>query len=520
MAIPNNYGGDREFLEDPEQAGAAAALGDVAALQLQMIHLLRAQLGNQEADRMAKHLRNSMTVADAHKTRENSTRELQPMNTIPGPNGYGNTNNLAGIRINQLPTFAGTAADRKEVFSWIGKVLRAAESHTLTVPAITNLLIHASSGAASDYIDQMRDEGRSIGDIIRNLELRYGDLCIPDEALIKANTLPREPGESLSDFLHRLRNLGKMAKRGIAAQAERVKAIDDLVESNIRRVLPKNVRKELDERILSRMRMGHPPFSTQDLERECIELEQRRLEYKRDQLKELAKVNPGGRIHMITQSHPKPIRVATPSYHVQAAVNQIVDQSSGVFTSDSSDEESQDALSDLAGELFAGEVRRVEARYREKGVVPDRQRVFRKAIKGFNKRQAPATGSADPSYKRFKPKPTVAVVTSTGASIPASGPPNKLPESPRRPIHELLSMANCQRGDCIHCGMTGHMMTSDSCPLRGKGLVDRACMKCKKGLHPVDDCLVVFQQPPKPSVAHIYDVQNYDDSSDSDLNAE
>ena len=93
MAIPNNYGGDRAFLEDPEQAGAAAALGDVAALQLQMIHLLRAQLGNQEADRMAKHLRNSMTVADAHKTRENSTRELQPMNTIPGPNGYGNTNN-------------------------------------------------------------------------------------------------------------------------------------------------------------------------------------------------------------------------------------------------------------------------------------------------------------------------------------------------------------------------------------------------------------------------------------------
>lgn len=510
-AIPDNFGGNRAFLDDPLQAGSASVIGDMAALNLQLLHLTRAQVGPAEADRMAANLRNVLAAAEAQKAREFATRELQPMSTIPGAGGYGATNNLAGIRIQQIPTFAGSSTDRDEVFSWLRKTLRMAEAHTLTNAATINLLIHASTGAASDYIDQMREEGKGIGDIIRNLELRYGGLCIPQEALIKANTLPREPGENLSDFLHRLRNLAKMAKRNIVDGAERLQAINDIVEANLRRVLPKGIRKELDERVLARMRMGHPPFSTQDLERECVELEQRRAEYKKDQLKEQAKVALPGKVHLIRNTLKKV--PASPVYRIQEDPTPTQDVEQEELSPDTSDEEAQDNLSELAGELFAGEVRRVEAKYRARGIQPDRQRVMRKAIRGFNRRQAPAPGTADPSYKRFRPKPAVAAVTSTGVSIPTSGPPNRLPESPRRPIQELLTMANCQRGDCIHCGTTGHMMTSDACPLRGKPLVDRACIKCKKGLHPVDDCLSVFQQPAKPAVAHIYD-----DSSDSDLN--
>jgi len=534
MAVPANFAGDRVFTEDAENAGAAAALGDLAAVSLQLLHHLGNTLGDGFGpirDDLAERVRVSMQTADASKARENSTREIQPMNAIPERN-FGAVNNLAAIRLNQVPQFSGANRDPREVVRWINKVLTTAEAHALTLPATINLMAHASTGSASDFIDSMRETNATIATVIRNLELRYGDLCSPSEALTKANVLPRDEHDSLSDFLDKLRYLGKMAKRDIADANERNKAIDLIVEANIRRVLPKGVRKALEERILTRARMGLPPFSTMDLEKECILLEAKRLEYKMDKAKSQAKaqgrVMPIGRVHMVTQAAPYRTARSGSVYRIQDSMD-VGSDSSGL----SSDEEPEDNLADLAGELFAGEVRRIEAKYQAKGVIPDRQKVFRKAIRRFNKQQPQGGRSNRQQGNRYNredrynnrnvdryhegpaSKPSVAAVTSTGVSMPTSGPPNKLPESPRKPIHELLALANCSRGDCLHCGMTGHMMTSDACPLRGKGLVDRACMKCKKGLHPVDDCLVVFQQPPKPAVAHIYD-----DSSDSDLNEE
>lgn len=520
-AIPPEFGGGREIGDNPEEVGAAATVGDVAALGLQLLHTLGGHIGDgfiADRDRLAERFRLTLRAADAQKARENSTRELQPMNAIPAAD-YGPTNNLAAIRLNQIPQFSGATNDPREVVRWIARVLATAEAHTLTRAATINLMVHASTGSASDYIDSMREAGANIGTVIRNLELRYGELCLPEEALTKANVLPRGENETLSDFLDKLRYLGRMAKRGIADANARNQAIDAVVEANIRRALHKGVRKALEERILNRTRMGQPPFSVMDLEKECILLEQRRAEYKQDKGKAQGKVMTVRQVHAIKQTAPP--RAIKTIYQIQGS------QSPDSCSSDStSDEESEDNLASLAGDLFAGEIRRVEARYQAKGIIPDRQRVFRRAIRGFNKRQFqgdryprdryPNDRNRGNRYDRYadksQSKPSVAAVTSTGASIPTSGPPNKLPDSPRKPINELLALANCTRGDCIHCGVTGHMMTSDACPLRGKPLMDRACTKCKKGLHPVDDCLSVFQQP---TVAHVYE-----SSSDSDLNDE
>ena len=523
-AIPNEFAGDRVIGANPEEVGAAATVGDVAALGLQLLHTLGGHIGDgfiADRDRLAERFRLTLRAADAQKARENSTRELQPMNAIPAGD-YGATNNLAAIRLNQIPQFSGANNDPREVVRWIARVLATAEAHTLTLAATINLMVHASTGSASDYIDSMREAGANIGTVIRNLELRYGELCLPEEALTKANVLPRGENESLSDFLDKLRYLGRMAKRTIADANQRNQAIDAIVEANIRRALHKGVRKALEERILNRTRMGQPPFSAMDLEKECILLEQRRAEYKQDKTRSHEKVMAIRQVQAMAQ--PAPPRVVRTVYRVQG--NQDPDS----YSSDTaSDEEPEDNLADLAGDLFAGEIRRVEARYMAKGIIPDRQRVFRRAIRGFNKRQFQGdkyqrdrypsdrnNNNRGNRYDRYneksQSKPSVAAVTSTGASVPSSGPPNKLPDSPRKPINELLALANCARGDCIHCGVTGHMMTSDSCTLRGKPLMDRACTKCKKGLHPVDDCLSVFQQP---TVAHIYE-----SSSDSDLNDE
>jgi hypothetical protein len=494
-AIPANFGGDREFLPDPDRAGTAAALGDMAAINLQLLHVLQPVFAadglEAERTRLAGILRNTLQAADAFKARENSTREVRPMNNIPAVD-FGATNNLAGIRINQLPQFDGLSNDPKVVIRWISRVLRTAEAHTLTRAATINLMVHASSGPASDFIDQMREEGRGIGDIIRNLELRYGGLVQPEEALVKVNTMLRDEGENLHSFLDRLRHMAKMAKRDIVDNAQRSAAIDTLVESNIRRVLPKSVLRALEERILARQRMGQPNFSAMDLEKECIELEQRRndtrVEVQRAQSRIMGK--PHKKIHAVVQ--PKQIhKVVT-----QAGT------SGSELSSDSSDEDDLDE----ATIALIQEVRKVEAKYVAKGIAPDRRKLYKKAINKFNRRPAPRD--------RPRQKPTVAAVTA-GTGVSTTGPPNKLPDSPRKPINELLALANCVRGDCIHCGVTGHMMNNDACPLRGKPLVDRACMRCKKGLHPVDDCLTVFQQQAKPAGA-VAQIQECD--SDSDLN--
>jgi len=483
--IPADWAGGREFLADPARAGTAHALGDMAAINLQLLHLLGPVMGDGlagERDRLAGALRNALTAAEAFKVRENSTRELQPMNTIPVAD-YGPTANLAGIRLNQVPQFSGSTNDPKEVVRWISRVLRTADAHTLTLAATINLMVHASTGPASDFIDQMREQGKTIGDIIRNLELRYGDLCLPEEALTKVNTMPRYEGEGLSTFLDRVRFMARMAKRNIANANDRNAAIETLVENNIRRALPKSVRAALEERILTRTRMGLPAFTAMEIEKECVELEQRRNERKAEATRAQKNSNRHRNIDAVQSASIRSLQAALQAIGVDSP-------------SDSSEEE----IPDEGAVALINEIKQMKARYAARGAAPDNHKIYRRAIRRFN--------------EKTKPKQVVAAVTS-GSGAPTSGPPNRLPDSPRKPIQELLALANCTRGDCLHCGVTGHMMNHDACPLRGKPLVDKACMRCKKGLHPVDDCLTVFQQPGKAVVAQVQEFQ-----SDSDLNTE
>ena len=472
------------FADDPAAVGSATALGDLIALNLQILHHLDGTVPDGERDRIAENLRNTFAAAQAFKARENSTRELQTMNTIPPAAGYGAVNNLANIRLNQVPQFDGASKDPKEVIRWIGRVLRTAQGHTLDADNIINLMVHASTGSAADFIEQMRDGGKTVADIIRNLELRYGNLCLPEEALTETNTMEMKDGEALPAFIDRLRFMAKMAKRGIADAAQRIAAIDQLVMSNIRRVLPRSVRTQLSERILTRTRMGLPPFTPLEFEKECIELYQRREE----RLAENAR-NP-------IKAHAKVKRIQARQAPTIKSLQALMLESEEESSSTSSEDELEEAPSALIQEI-----KQAKARYIARGIAPDKKKVYRRAIKKFN--------------EKARPKQAVAAITGGTGSTP-SGPPNKLADSPRRPIQELLTLANCARGDCLHCGVTGHMMNNDACPLRGKPLVDRACMRCKKGLHPVDDCLTVFQQPAKAAVARVI----ADTESESDLNDE
>jgi len=102
--IPAEFGGDRNLIAEPDNAGTATAIGDLAALNLRLLHVLTPTLQAAgliaERDALAVGLRNALATANASQSRESSTRELRPMSRIPG--AWGLTNNLAGVRLNQL----------------------------------------------------------------------------------------------------------------------------------------------------------------------------------------------------------------------------------------------------------------------------------------------------------------------------------------------------------------------------------------------------------------------------------
>jgi len=181
-------------------------------------------------------------------------------------------------------------------------------------------------------------------------------------------------------------------------------------------------------------------------------------------------------------------------------------------------------------------------KYQSKGVKASPDQIFQKAISRYNKYPQqgqgfhPSQGRGQQRYNqgpqmhgkpRYQEKPQARQITAqafpqqypqgprfAAPQQPYQGPPNKL-EPGRLSIRDLLAKGNCVTGECIRCGQAGHVMNSDACALRGKPLQDRACTRCKKGLHAVNDCLVVFQQPQAGQVNQV--TAEWSDDSD-DLN--
>jgi len=539
--IPAAFAGDRNLLGNPDAAGTATALGDLAALNLQTLHLMQARLvadgaAQAEVDRVAEGLRNALAAANAFRSRESSTRELRPMSRIP--RDFGATNNLAQVRMNQLSQFDGESKDSREIVRWLNRMVTASASHDLTEDATLNLLIHCSKGAASDLIDRLRNEGKHYPEVARCLELRYGELCSSDEAMVKANTLARYHNEPLATFLDRLRHVCEMAKRGIEEQAPRQAAIDALVESNIRRVLPTSVREALEERILARTRMGQPPFTLMELEKECIELERKRDErHSKKKVKHSSGHHRGIRaVQQHQVQHGSIYRSTTTSGY-----DSTYDGSSSGEEASPDEEEAFSApdQDDTGLVALVNHFDHYRDKYQSRKGYNKPQQAYQKAIYRYNKYPQQDQGSGPQSrgqqrrgqgYRgqgpaRYHDKPQARQITAQGYPQPnpdlrqpgqqaVQGPPNRL--DPRRSsIREMLAYANCVTGECIRCGRAGHVMNSDACPLRGKPLQDRACMKCNKGLHGVDDCLAAFQQPQQGQVNQI--TADWSDDSE-DLN--
>ena len=483
---PADFGGARHFIDDPQDAGLSTVVGDLAALNLQLLHIVRAGAANDAErtliDGIAERARQTLAASNASQARERATRELQPITRLPVAE-YGAVVNIANIRMNNVPTFTGTDKDTLDIVRWLSRVLTLAAGNNLTFAATILLLIQGSSNGAADYIEQMRDEGKTLYEIVQQLEMRYGDLCTPEEARVKCNNMPRKETEGLSEFIDRLRSMARMACRLIDADAERRQAMDLLVEGNIRRVLPTSVRNALEERVINRSRMGLPAFTAREVEKECLDLERRREERR--------------------GKNPEPVHAKKHVRAVKQASKSKAD--SDVEVSEESNSSADEAdVGDIGVYNLICEIKQQEKKYAARGQYVDPQKLYKRAFRKYNER-------FPPPYKSPRRPPAnygarqAGVVGPTGNHNPIpQGPPNNLDVKTRRTINELLTLANCTRGHCIQCGFEGHYMHNDACALKDKPLMDRPCAKCNTGLHSADSCPKVFQQqyvaPPQPPV--------------------
>ena len=457
--IPAAFGGDRVFADDPQNAGLPTAIGDLSAILLQNLHIQRENAADADGraiiDAQAARVRQVLAAATASQVRETNIRELQPVTRVP-VNPYGAEENVANIRMNNIPVFTGGSGDTIDVMAWISRIFNLAESKQLSFAATINLLIQGSSKGAANYIDEMKQEGKTLHQIVQQLEMRYGSLTTVEDARIKCNNMTRGSEEHLSDFIDRLRLMAKMACRQEPTEPLRRRAIDILVEGNIRRVLPSSVRTQLEERIMNRSLMGLPALSARDIEKECLDLEAKRKERKL----ELKKAVQGKK------------------YQVNKATVSVVDDDDENDSDSSSSDEEEEKEDENPRDFLINEIKLQRQRYFQRGKSVDDRKVMKRAFKNYNNKFA-GKGKG----KQYQ----------SGARAAQGGPPNKL-EGGFKPIAELLNLANVQKGQCLQCGAEGHMMRNIACALKDKPLVDKACAKCGTGQHSADDCPKVYQQ--------------------------
>ena len=461
------FGGDRQFAADPENAGLPVLLGDMAALNLQMAHFMRH--GAEDADKvridlMAARTRRVLAASTASAARESATRELQPVTRVPAA-PYGVVEDIANIRMMNIPVFTGTSTDTIDVVHWISRVFNLAESKQLSYAATINLLVQGSSKGAANYIDEMKGEGKTLNQVVQQLEMRYGSLTTANDARVKCNNMVRKPDENLSDFIDRLRLMARMACRQEPDDALMRRAVDILVEGNIRRVLPSSVRNQLEERIMNRSLMGLPGLTAREVEKECLDLEARRKERK-------------------LELKAAPMAQVKRHNNINSAQ---IEPDSDIDASDSSDD---DEPEEDPQEYLVNQIAQQQQRYFQRGRPADGPKVLKRAFKNYNNkfygrnqgraaqygaRQAAAGGAVNPAPRQ-------------------QGPPGKMEGPGYKPIYELLALANCSKGQCVQCGNDGHIMRNPACALKDKPLTDRVCAKCGKGLHSADECPKVFQQ--------------------------
>ena len=143
----------------------------------------------------------------------------RPLTEIPAE---GAAHNLNNVQSQHITKFTGTTNKPEDLYSWLGHVMQCAQGHALDHPCIIFLLHQTSQGGPNVYIQQLRSAGLPLLEIVQALEIRYGELCSPENAMIKLQSCVPDAGAPIHAFLDKLRKYASIVTRDIADVETRV----------------------------------------------------------------------------------------------------------------------------------------------------------------------------------------------------------------------------------------------------------------------------------------------------------
>ena len=128
------------------------------------------------------------------------------------------------------------------------------------------------------YIQQLRSNGSTLLEIVQALEIRYGELCTPEDALRKLQTCAPDPGAPTHAFLDKLRKFASIVNRNIADAETRNNQIDQMVRENVLRGLPIRLRTKYEDVLMQQRSTGKPAPTIRQMETEIMMIESKLAE--------------------------------------------------------------------------------------------------------------------------------------------------------------------------------------------------------------------------------------------------
>jgi len=496
---------------------------DQAAVNLQLIYALKpANAAHRDAllDQVEENQKIVFKNTAAILGREKDTRVGIPLTSIPTE--WGAETDITRVKVYNQTPFDGLDPDPGTVSRWLSKMLLLGK--TLTKKSMVSFLIQHATGPAFEILLQLQTENKELEEVVEVLETQFGDLMTKDEALRECNKMERDHSKPLPVFIMKLRHMAKVACRYEPDLDKRGKMVDQIVVDNITRALKPSVQAALTERILTRQRNGNRDFLARELERECINLDKARTAKREEIMKDLSTKYAKNRfvsqtgayaiqdasswdqVSLNSRSNPYPGE----EYDTSSGARQLVNFSPTA----SSDEDEEEASREI---FLARQIHRERNKFVAAGAPIDERKVMKGAVNKYNQRysrpprklvgevayqQPQAKEDAPPRVYPSRPQHAPAVPHRTPAQVPyqqpmatpvGTYPPDAIRDPRNRPIQELISLSKCVRGQCIQCGLTGHLMGRDACPLKDKPLVSAPCIACGQGLHASNDCVRIFQ---------------------------
>ena len=190
--------------------------------------------------------------------------KLTPMTIICAQDADHDQNEVPEMRMYRLEDFKGDrekcTKDSYVCLDWLNRVMRLGDTRNLTHNAITRLIqLHATHEAGRTVRNAVAD-GKTLTQIVVDLEVNYSGLMLPDLALEKCKSMQRRDSEHIRAFGERIRLMAEMATRN---RPNMQAASLELARDSFFVALRPSLKNELQAKLTDRRRQGEgdPSFT-------------------------------------------------------------------------------------------------------------------------------------------------------------------------------------------------------------------------------------------------------------------